>query len=74
MCAFVLLFAHCMANTIPCCVGKILCDKRGRMATQVERSEVTWMKQETAHSGTFMQSQLFSRLRSIIWFLFHIGI
>lgn len=74
MCVFVLLFAYCMANAVPCFVGKIPCDKRGRMATQVERSEITWMKQDRAHSGTFIQSQLFSRLRSIIWFLFHIGI
>lgn len=59
VCVRVLQFAPCMANTVPCCVGRIPCDNRGRMAAQVERSELTWIKQERAHSGTFTSSLSF---------------
>lgn len=62
---FILEFAHCIAKAGRCSVGKISCGKTGRMATPLERSEVTWIKQETAHSGTFIQPQLLSRLRRI---------
>jgi len=31
--ASILHFAHCMANTVLCCVGTIPCDKIGKMTT-----------------------------------------